>query len=41
MGQLVDTAADAEKDATTIVKKPKKEKSDKANIEATSDEDEG
>ncbi|OAA80457.1 Transcriptional coactivator p15 [Akanthomyces lecanii RCEF 1005] len=41
MGQLVDTAADAEKDVTAIVKKPKKEKSDKANIEATSEEDEG
>ncbi len=41
MGKLVDTADDAEDDTTAIVKKHKKEKSDKANIEATSDEDEG
>ncbi|TQV95502.1 transcriptional Coactivator p15 [Cordyceps javanica] len=40
MGQLVDTADAAEQDATAIVKRSKKEKSDKANIEATSDEDE-
>ncbi|KAJ6783929.1 hypothetical protein PWT90_09318 [Aphanocladium album] len=41
LGQLVDTRDDAEEDTAAIVKKPKKEKSDKANIEATSDEDEG
>ncbi|OAR04028.1 hypothetical protein LLEC1_05724 [Akanthomyces lecanii] len=40
MGQLIDTAEDAQNDVTAIAKKSKKEKSDKANIEATSDEDE-
>ncbi|KAM3503299.1 hypothetical protein MY11210_008778 [Beauveria gryllotalpidicola] len=40
MGQLVDATGGAGEDAEAIVKKPKKERSDKANIEATSDEDE-
>lgn len=40
MGQLVDTPDKPEGDTATMVKKSKKEKSDKANIEATSDEDE-
>ncbi|KAM3499678.1 hypothetical protein MY10362_007078 [Beauveria mimosiformis] len=41
MGQLVDATAGAGEDAEAIAKKSKKERSDKANIEATSDEDEG
>ncbi|EJP64076.1 putative RNA polymerase II transcriptional coactivator [Beauveria bassiana] len=40
MGQLVNAIGGAEEDAEAIAKKPKKERSDKANIEATSDEDE-
>ncbi|OAA47213.1 Transcriptional coactivator p15 [Beauveria brongniartii RCEF 3172] len=40
MGQLVDATAGAGEDAKAIAKKSKKERSDKANIEATSDEDE-
>lgn len=41
MGQLVDTTEDVEDESAAIVQKRKKEKSDKANIDATSDEDEG
>ncbi|OAA71550.1 RNA polymerase II transcriptional coactivator [Cordyceps fumosorosea ARSEF 2679] len=40
MGQVVDTADNAGEDTTATAKKSKKERSDKANIEATSDEDE-
>lgn len=42
MGQLVDTTEDMEDDASAIPKRPKKEKvkSERSNIDATSDEDE-
>lgn len=40
LGELVDPSGDVEDGAPAIVKKTKKEKSDKANIDATSDEDE-
>lgn len=42
MGQLVDTADDVDDDAAAIPKRSKKEKakSERSNIDATSDEDE-
>lgn len=41
MGKLVDASEDATAVSPVAVKKQKKDKSDKANIDATSDEDEG
>ncbi|KAJ2965733.1 hypothetical protein NQ176_g10476 [Zarea fungicola] len=41
MGKLVDGSEDATAVSPVAVKKQKKEKSDRANIDATSDEDDG